>query len=477
MSQQIFCLNFDNSMAMITLTSNYNTNLSRTLPFEKNNSGLRDVSFSAFMDDAEENYVRNLSASSRGLSSNVTANQDEHHYPGLKKEEDGEIGVFGAEKYFNGGIHAESPRMTKRDTIAKRLGCVKDEGINIEPIKPVAHQGTPSVRSESSWNSQSALLQSVKRNPPGKKTSKVNGKSFLSGLAGCKCYCSGRKSIDIDEVQVGEISFKRPAAHGEEFQGKQTKTTTIMVSREVNKPVAQPWKKEDIFAFPATNSGVGIRPVKVSFQGDVDEIGRKSLEVFGSPVLGRRNKALNIERRLKMLSWDSSLKVEANENPKGNYNDAESDASSDLFEIESLTGKANPFLVKQASDATSGCATPTTCYAPSEASIEWSVVTASAADFSVISDYEELIRPPINLPSPMNTFSTTTRNDKEFRRRLSSGLLGCNSQKAVDVAGANEKAGFDPRVSHVSDSYIAATRFRGGTKLQRPRASHLLHIQ
>ncbi|KAK8627737.1 hypothetical protein V6N13_135339 [Hibiscus sabdariffa] len=474
---QIFCLNFDNSMALITLTSSYNTNLSRTLPFEKNNiGGLRDVSFSTFMDDAEENYVRKLSASSRDLSSNFTTNQDEHHYPGLKKEEDGEIGVFGAEKYFNGGIRAGSPRMTKIDTIAKRLECVKDEGINIEPIKPVAHQGTPSVRSESSWNSQSALLQSVKRNPPGKKTSKVNGKSFLSGLAGCKCYCSGRKSIDIDEVQVGEISFKRPAAHGEEFHGKQTKTTTIMASREVNKPVAQPWTKEDIFAFPATNSGVGIRPVKVSFQGDVDEIGRKSLEVFGSPVLGRRNKALNIERRLKMLSWDSSLKVEGNENPKGNYNDAESDASSDLFEIESLTGKAIPFLVKQASDATSGCATPTTCYAPSEASIEWSVATASAADFSIMSDYEEL-RPPINLPSPMNTFSTTTKNDKEFRRRLSSGLLGCNSQKAVDVAGAKEKAGLDPRVNHVSDSYIAATRFRGGTKLQRPRASHLLHIQ
>ncbi|KAE8681291.1 Sphingoid base hydroxylase 2 [Hibiscus syriacus] len=201
--------------------------------------------------------------------------------------------------------------------------------------------------------------------------------------------------------------------------------------------------KEEIFTFPVTNSGMEIRPVKVSFQGDVDEIGWKSLEVFVSPVLGRRNKSLNIERRLKMLSWDSSPKVEGNENPKGDCNDAQSDASSDLFEIESLTSKANPFLVKQASDVASGCASPTTCYAPSEASIECSVVTASAADFSVI--------------------------QKDVAR---------------DAHKTNEKAGLEPRMIRVSDSYIPATRFREGAKLagafqhtQRPRASHLLHIQ
>lgn len=47
-------------------------------------------------------------------------------------------------------------------------------------------------------------------------------------------------------------------------------------------------------------------------------------------------------------------------------------------------------LTKQASDNTSCSMTPTTQYAPSEASIEWSVVTASAADFlSAVSDYDE----------------------------------------------------------------------------------------
>lgn len=438
---------------MVTLTSTYNTNPSQTFPFEKHQV-----------------------FSSPKISSN---NQDEHHYSGRKKEEDGEIGVFGAEKYFNGGTdHVDSPRKTKTD--AKKLDFVKPEGIiSLEPIiKPVitTHQGTASsVRSESSWNSQTALLQSTvmrNPNPPLQKPSnKVNGKSFLSSLAGCKCYCSDRSSVDIEEVvQVGEISFKRPPNGG-----KQNKTSgsTTKACVEVNKPSAEPWIKEELFTFPTMNSTVGLRPVKVPIsQGDADEIGRKSLEVFGSPVVGRRNKSLNLEGRFKMLSWDATPKVVEE------AFDAESDASSDLFEIESLTGKGaanNPFLGRQASDAAaSGCVTPTTCYAPSEASIEWSVVTASAADL----DYEDT-RPSISLPSPMKTFSAistnvkTKHNNKEFQRRGSGGLLGCNSQKAVKVAGdaykTNDKAGFDPRLRRVSDSYMPAARFQADQTKQTPR--------
>ncbi|MCI01260.1 protein PHYTOCHROME KINASE SUBSTRATE 1, partial [Trifolium medium] len=77
--------------------------------------------------------------------------------------------------------------------------------------------------------------------------------------------------------------------------------------------------------------------------------------------------------------------------------DAASDASSDLFEIESLKGKSsNNFLTRQTSDAASSCVSPNN-YAPSEASIEWSVVTASAAVMSDCEDQmsEFTIRSPI----------------------------------------------------------------------------------
>ncbi|KAK8508150.1 hypothetical protein V6N13_055603 [Hibiscus sabdariffa] len=374
--------------------------------------------------------------------------------------EDGEIGVFGAEKYFNGAIDVgaggPNPIPTKKDS---NLLCRKHEEISQEPTKPLA---PPSIRSESSWNSQNPLLH----NPPRPKPSKpVNGKSFFSSLAGCKCYCFDTNSIDIE---VGEISFKRPNSEAVVLQSKQNKTTAAV--------------KEDLFTFPTMNSTVGVGSIKVPSQGDVDEIGRKSLEVFGSPVLGvgvgRRNKSLNLERRRKMLSWDHAIpKVE---------NDTESDASSDLFEIESLTGKPNH------------------CYAPSEASIEWSVVTASAAD------YDERRPSSTSLSSPIKTFpataNETTKINKEFRVQSprSSGLLGCNSSKAVKIAGdvhkTNQKAGLDPRLRRVSDSYMPVTRFRTENKVDAadvfeptrilatrslpvphshspPAASHLLYIQ
>ncbi|PPD66856.1 hypothetical protein GOBAR_DD36265 [Gossypium barbadense] len=354
--------------------------------------------------------------------------------------------VFGAEKYFNGAIDAAAgggPRPTKLipknlesyTLIPKNLeSCTKQEVItNPETMKPLFH--APSIRSESSWNSQNPLLHTVIQNPPQQKPSKsITAKSFLSCLPACKCYCFDRSSIDIE---VGEISFKRP--NGEVIlQSKQKKTAAGI--------------KEDLFTFPTMNPAVGIRPVSVPLQGDVDEFGRKSLEVFGSPVLGigRRNKSLNLERRLKMLSWDHHAipKVEETENSKANCNDTESDASSDLFEIESLTGKPN--------------------YAPSEASIEWSVVTASAADFSAMSDYEEG-RPSLTLPSPVKTFyiNNTTKINKE--RPRSGGLLGCNSSKTVKIARdahkTDQKAGLDSRMRRVSDSYMPVTRFRAETKL------------
>lgn len=375
-------------MAMVTFTSNHNTNLSLTSPFDQTNG-----------------------------------------YPVKKKEEDGEIGVFGAEKYFNGAIDAVAgggPRPTK--LIPKNLEyCTEQEGMtNPEPMKPLIH--APSIRSESSWNGQNPLLHTVIQNPPQQKPSKsMTAKTFLSCLPACKCYCFDRSSSDIE---VGEISFKRP--NGEVIlQSKQKKTAAGI--------------KEDLFTFPTTNPAVGIRPVRVPLQGDVDEIGRKSLEVFGSPVLGigRRNKCLNLERR---LDHHAIPKVAETENSKANCNDTESDASSDLFEIESVTGKPN--------------------YTPSEASIEWSVITASAA---AMSEYEEG-RPSMTLPSPIKTFYTNNATKINEERPRSGGLFGCNSSKTVKIARdahkTNQKAGLDSRTRRVSDSYMSVTRFRPETKLE-----------
>lgn len=483
-------------MAMATLTSA--TSLTNN----------RDVSFSSYLSKTEEVFVQKLAGSN-------------------KNQEDGEIGVFSAEKYFKGGIDEDSPRLT--NIIPRKYHQPKKDE---DPVKPnLVHPpiSTPSIHSESSWNSQTALLQNVdqrKTTISPRKSSNKNIKhgiktttssssknfSFLAGLCCKYCSCYDKDSIDVDDEHVGEISFKKSPVNGTNLFQVQVQPKPIIKSTSLDDLDHHHQtslsgsgsqigiKKENYFSFPTSNSSSVSGKLQIQKEGEVLKP-RKSLEVFGSPVHDKRSKSFRIERRLSMLSWDTIPAQKMDEIEYSNisggggiHNDNESDASSDLFEIESLTGKVNPFLARQGSDATSGCVTPTTCYAPSEASIEWSVVTASAADFSVISDFEEL-RPPTRIPSPIKT------SKEIIPKRRPNILLGCNSHKSVRVAGdaysrTSDKTDSDPRIMRrVSDSYMPVTRFPAETKLlmgfdarqrlpalnshslPRSQNSHLLYIQ
>ncbi|KAK3223055.1 hypothetical protein Dsin_010080 [Dipteronia sinensis] len=494
-------------MAMVTITS---SGLTQKISYESSNNNLRDASFSSYLNSAEESFVRKLAQSSQNLSP-LMSTQEEQDYLGRKKEEeDGEIGVFSAEKYFN-GVMDDSPRVPK--LCKKNRQYVKDHHHHqqmdlLPPVKTKIQSGTPSVISESSWNSQIALIQSASRNNPSRKENKAQKKKFLAGLRS-KCSCSDKDSVEITE-HVGETSFKRSSSPNRsvvQSNAIQVDDLAGSIKEEVG------LIRENCFSFPTTNSVVGNLPVqvKVHFQEDQeDEKLRKSLEAFGCPVLEKRDsKSSSIDKRLALLSWDATKRVEDIKFSAiygENYNDTESDASSDLFEIESLTGKVNPFLARQGSDAASDCVTPT-AYAPSEASIEWSVVTASAADFSGMSDYDEL-RPATTMTSPVKAFSATSKaktktSSTEMPKRRPSISLGCKSHKAVRVAGdacykTNEKANYDQRMHRMSDSFTPTTRFQAETKIigfdsrQRqhalaatrslprshsPHPSHLLYIQ
>lgn len=121
----------------------------------------------------------------------------------------------------------------------------------------------------------------------------------------------------------------------------------------------------------------------------------------------------------------------------GAYPHSDTDSSSDLFELEDFTSKENPFLFRNMSDSTMP-----TAYAPSEASIEWSVVTASVADFPMTSDFDELgsrknTKNSDKTSKEMNQKVTGT-GDKP--RRLSSSFLACNSQNSVNVVTNEKKA-------------------------------------
>ncbi|XP_054776038.1 protein PHYTOCHROME KINASE SUBSTRATE 1-like [Prosopis cineraria] len=414
---------------------------------------------------------------------------------GKKKGEDEEIGVFSAEKYFNGGIMEDSPSVSNNMPARKfqhhhrHLPHQKEkQEANLEETRKskVPSRGTPSVRSASSWNSQSALLKTALKNSSRNGRKKVQGRSLIANLH-CKCYCSDKDSVDVRSNNSGEISFSK-------------NSVSFGVVHE--KTSSSPKKSFETFY-----SGLEDQLVNIQLQPEYEvEKPRKSLEVFGSPIMETRSKSLSFDKRFtkpssSSSSWNhhaaaapKSEEMDFSANSGGNYiNDAASDASSDLFEIESFTGaKSKPYLARQASDAAnSGCVTPTTCYAPSEASIEWSVVTASAAEYSVLSDCEEQ-RSVATMRSPItNTFGSSTNGKSkangDMQRRKSGSLLGCKSHKAVRVAGdafiRHQKASSNiPQVTKTG-SFDPRHGVQHAYGLQQPRqrshspnASQLLYV-
>ncbi|XP_062111622.1 protein PHYTOCHROME KINASE SUBSTRATE 1-like [Humulus lupulus] len=468
-------------------------------------------------------------------------NHEKRIQMGKKKEEDEEIGVFRAEKYFNGVIDDDtSSRISSISSVRSYNHPYKngDRQIqrvpDIDQIRSKVHPRTPSARSESSWNSRSVLLQSTAlKNSSRSKSSKMNGMKFLASL-GCKCSCSDKNSVDTKDV--GEISFSKSGTSTNPSCGaailKPNSVSSVRPSMDLADAINQMNRtpriekagsafpsREGSSSFRSTKSPSGLMrnvpPVKSPFLGR-PEILCKSPEVFGSsssPALEKGNKTMSFERRITMMSWDHAtsrpneiVSSVVNSAAGGiNHHDSGSDASSDLFEIDSLTGKTNPFRARRLSDDTaSGCMTPTHGYAPSEASIQWSVVTASAADFSVLSDCEETttIRPQTTSKKMPSAKARILDAEVMHRRRSStSALLGCKNHKAVNVAGdaymdspkinydaglmryrSDSPASFQTEVNKFTDFNSRVGHHSLSTqspipRLHSPRNSHLLYIQ
>ncbi|CAG7895160.1 unnamed protein product [Brassica rapa] len=313
-----------------------------------------------------------------------------------KAPEEPEIGVFGAEKYFSGDMDS--------DQSSSVLSLTKPEVERfVVEMKQTEKKstGTASVCTESSWNSQSLLLKNKLVNSScngslqDKKTNsgqiqKVNNnkKSFLSNLR-CKC-CS-----DVDD----KISVKRSSD-----QNISTSTRSKIENQM------------------SSSVNLSTEPIKIQKQEDL--VHRMSPEVFGSPV--------NIEKKLTMPPWESRSEG--------------SDSSSDLFEIDNLTGKPKSFLTRQVSD-----------YAPSEVSIEWSVVTESAAGFSVMS---ECATSPVRRNRSSHIPRVPTKNAPQIRKTNSSSrsggfLLSCKGYKSVMVSGDSERrSSMNKNKNKTSPSYV-----------------------
>lgn len=375
---------------------------------DHNNMGLRVASFACYLDTAKDNMIRRVSSQETNtpplkppFGIKFSKNQDhtnlrvdsfsylnttnDHNFvfevPGPIQDptsaftfsnqipkDGGEIGVFNADKYFNMKLEYKTEQNSSKSVFK-----------NQEPgdIKP----STPSLCSEStSWNSQSTLLPHIHRSESLSKK-KPNGRRIFTGF-GCRVPCFDKKSVHINEI----------VAQGAYYASK------------------------------STRGGAEIRAVPS--QDD----SRPSIEVFGSSNSSKGGIATNMERKLSMLTWDAIPKARTlAPTPKNGSSttcdDMASDASSDLFEIENISGSVYPLE----------CMSPASVYAPSEDSIQWSVVTASAADYSVILDGNDegsvSVAGEVRM---MNVRSSKTRGEGGGEAKKG-GILGCKNLKAVDV--------------------------------------------
>lgn len=427
------------------------------------NLSLRVASFSCYLDTAKDNAVRRVSALQQETSSTPTPakppfsikfskskeSQDDHHnrlpnnlsfpnylntgfgsgddnnfvfeVPGPIQDptsaftfshdikDGGEIGVFGADRYFNMKLEYKTTDANSNRYKNNNNNIPGPENI-IRPIR------TPSLSSEASTcNSQAALLPDYNgissqtkqhKRPIGRRN------IFFTGF-GCRGPCFDKKSVH---------TVAQGACNGTGSDVIDHHKIQVLKPVVVNVPTA---KKQQVMV------------IKNKYKLD-DQESRKSIEVFGSSNCSAKDQdivAANMERKLSMLTWDAIISPKSSSVPPPTSkqstvtcDDMASDASSDLFEIENISGSIYPLVMAgEDDDVMSTCMSPTIShYAPSEASIQWSVVTASAAP-DHCSDYYVDDERSVSVAGAGDVMISTKGGN-----RKSKGLLGCKS--AVDVA-------------------------------------------
>ncbi|XP_023521816.1 protein PHYTOCHROME KINASE SUBSTRATE 4-like [Cucurbita pepo subsp. pepo] len=362
------------------------------------------------------------------------------------------------------------------------------------------HSTTPTASSEASWNSQTGLLS----NPPGaisvsvlrgdssphsqKKTRKPPMSSSITGrwiFGSSKCPCIGKKSVQVHESKVILDPKARPYINNNNttkdkdnysesecssWSKKTSSDNTMFLQHSDNNviwstqkcvppnlllqgPTTQRVIASTSFSFPIlknkSNSNnedhFSIRSINPVL---IQDPPRDSLEVFKPSSV----KDGNGDNDLKSRILANVAVTGGNATIISDIDDMASDASSDLFEIESFsTQTASTTTISYSSmfhrrdsmelearrlglnAAATHCSldepmTPSTdWYEPSEASIDWSVTTAEGFDRASIANMSEVEEPW--------TEKNNINKNNNHRRRSSSGngLLSCRSEKAVSV--------------------------------------------
>ncbi|XP_072983397.1 protein PHYTOCHROME KINASE SUBSTRATE 4-like [Typha latifolia] len=391
--------------------------------------------------------------------------------PSARRSHDTELSIFDAERYFRDG-QDPSERCDLSTANPRDSSVSSIDGYGRSTRNGVF--ATPTASSEASWNSRSGLLS----NPPGSAAIKVRtfpskDKTKMPSSPGRRifsrnCPCAGKKSVDVEEryepkspacsnlvganngfVVKEQLGFIPREMKHELETGEITKVkiTPGLSAKDANyfgnstlfSPKKPPFSMEMTQQIvksrkPANNpSGFSFPVLKPTAKTSKEDPPRDSLEVFHP-----RDEPAVLRKSMQRLTFSGD-------------DDVASDASSDLFEIESFsTSYPASYRHRDSLEETSTSrfgagfrrsvaeSAASEVYPPSEVSVEWSVTTAegcfdrnSVANFSSsASDFGGEFR---FIQSEHDRFAAAMASDGATRRGSSGSMLGCGCEEAVSV--------------------------------------------
>ncbi|KZV48787.1 hypothetical protein F511_17083 [Dorcoceras hygrometricum] len=463
-------------------------------PFAQNNSPFKDLSFSSYLKPKDKQNPQDQNETNSTI-------------------DDTEISIFDAQKYFSETNESKNdPKKPKPIQQIKQKEVEGDQdSVSIHRQSSVnssadgygrtfrsrSYKTTPTASSDASWNSQTGLLA----NPPGsvvvslknfetdgsRKRNSSGKKWFLSP----KSCCIGKKSIQVKETNSenenpGPVLIKDDTdqnmdsiIHKGPNPGKYLSAVQAPRQHRVSASGRPFLDGVGPFSFPVLNpSNPGNKPglkdiVKKPNVSALEDPPRKSLEVFQamlefSSALGRPDHNSMLNRAQFKIPGSPIARVTNMDDDVG------SDASSDLFEIESLSTPTSypmyrrrdsmeetapptfsarrfasahginincsnvQFDMKSLDEPPTPSVAATECYAPSEVSIDWSVTTAEGFDKASVTNFSVSASEIGNLDFLRERLQQQQEGGcvgDGGKRKGNGGLLlmGCRQEKAVSV--------------------------------------------
>ncbi|CAL4933339.1 unnamed protein product [Urochloa decumbens] len=324
--------------------------------------------------------------------------------------DDGELDVFAAERYFKGAMDGVVGDRKEAAAATAETTAVVMARPSSTRASTASFTTASSAASSASANSQTALF------PGGHRRRGTGGRRCCVQVGVLMRTCSGKRSVRVDDGRAAAAASKKEAAHGG-GGGETAAGGVVDWYRELR------MQKAALGLVPGGDVGNGLPPslnlgtAKVAAIVGREEKAAAELIARSSSV--RRSVTLVAPVRA-VAGSNVPPPPPASGGEEEEYDGGGSESSSDLFEIKSL-------MIEECCP-----------YEPSEASIQWSVVTApSAADAA--SEHRGDRAGARWVGAGAGGGRGPVANGRPYRDHRPVGLLaGCASHMAVDVSAATK---------------------------------------